>query len=155
MKTRHVRFDAIFLRNGGSIQNGKDPFFVTCQKERFAQRNTLVCPRCCHPAMLMKYLTMNSLLLALMFATLAFAFVPQRNVAFRASTFLQKTPEDFKSDFPPEESYEGDIDWDAEWKKVVSNKDQPRERPGKDFCKYRLYYAVFIVSVTARVLGSR
>lgn len=29
------------------------------------------------------------------------------------------------------ESYEGDIDWDAEWKKVVEKRDQPSERPGK------------------------
>ncbi len=29
------------------------------------------------------------------------------------------------------DSYEGDIDWDAEWKKVVENRDQPKTRPGQ------------------------
>jgi len=40
-------------------------------------------------------------------------------------------------DFPIEEetSYEGSVDWDAEWKKVVANRDQPIERPGKEFYK--------------------
>uniref|UniRef100_A0A6U0TQL6 Uncharacterized protein n=1 Tax=Eucampia antarctica TaxID=49252 RepID=A0A6U0TQL6_9STRA len=31
--------------------------------------------------------------------------------------------------------YPSDVDWDAEWKKVVASKDQPDERPGKDFYK--------------------
>jgi len=36
-------------------------------------------------------------------------------------------------DFPPieDDEYAGEIDWDAEWKKVVTNKDQPKERPGQ------------------------
>jgi hypothetical protein len=33
------------------------------------------------------------------------------------------------------ETYDGDVDWDAEWSKVVKNQDQPTERPGKDFYK--------------------
>jgi len=33
------------------------------------------------------------------------------------------------------ETYDGNVDWDAEWKKVVKNQDQPDERPGKDFYK--------------------
>jgi len=33
------------------------------------------------------------------------------------------------------DSYEGDIDWDAEWKKVVEKREQPSNRPGKDFYK--------------------
>lgn len=39
--------------------------------------------------------------------------------------------DDFPSDFPPpdEENYEGEVDWDEEWKKVVSNQDQPKKRP--------------------------
>ncbi|KAL3785759.1 hypothetical protein ACHAW5_003601 [Stephanodiscus triporus] len=28
------------------------------------------------------------------------------------------------------EQYEGSVDWDAEWKKVVQNRDQPTQRPG-------------------------
>ena len=40
-----------------------------------------------------------------------------------------------KGDTPSEEeiigeTYESSVDWDAEWKKVVENKDQPDERPG-------------------------
>ena len=37
----------------------------------------------------------------------------------------------FSSQMPPEERGEhaGDVDWDAEWKKVMENKDQPVERP--------------------------
>lgn len=38
-------------------------------------------------------------------------------------------------EFNVEEKYDGDVDWDAEWKKVVKNQDQPDERPGKDFYK--------------------
>ena len=29
-----------------------------------------------------------------------------------------------------EEKYEGSVDWDAEWQKVVQNRDQPTQRPG-------------------------
>lgn len=77
---------------------------------------------------------MRSIITAFLFATMAFAFVPQQqNRAFRV--VLQKTTDDFKEDFPSGEKYEGDIDWDKEWSKVVSNKDQPVERPGKDFYK--------------------
>ena len=36
---------------------------------------------------------------------------------------------------PGGDSYEGDIDWDAEWKKVVAEKGQSSDRPGKDFYK--------------------
>mmetsp|Transcript_12336 Transcript_12336/g.23117 ORF Transcript_12336/g.23117 Transcript_12336/m.23117 type:complete len:182 (+) Transcript_12336:139-684(+) len=36
---------------------------------------------------------------------------------------------------PGGDSYEGEIDWDAEWKKVVQQKGQKLDRPGKDFYK--------------------
>ena len=36
---------------------------------------------------------------------------------------------------PGGDSYEGEIDWDAEWKKVVQEKGQKVDRPGKDFYK--------------------
>lgn len=43
---------------------------------------------------------------------------------------------DFDSDFPPPSDNDDDgVDWDAEWKKVVANKDQPKQRPGQDFYK--------------------
>uniref|UniRef100_A0A7S3PWT8 Uncharacterized protein n=1 Tax=Chaetoceros debilis TaxID=122233 RepID=A0A7S3PWT8_9STRA len=43
---------------------------------------------------------------------------------------------DFKSTTPGEDNYESDIDWDAEWKKVVETKGQDSSsRPGKDFYK--------------------
>lgn len=38
-------------------------------------------------------------------------------------------------EFSVGETYDGDVDWDSEWKKVVQNQDQPSERPGKDFYK--------------------
>lgn len=34
-----------------------------------------------------------------------------------------------------DDEYTGEVDWDAEWKKVVANKDRDIERPGKDFYK--------------------
>ena len=34
-----------------------------------------------------------------------------------------------------DDEYTGEVDWDAEWKKVVENKDRDIERPGKDFYK--------------------
>ena len=36
---------------------------------------------------------------------------------------------------PGGDSYEGDVDWDAEWKKVVESKGNNIDRPGKDFYK--------------------
>ena len=79
---------------------------------------------------------MNCLLALLLIATMASAFVPQQNTAFRAGTTLKaKATDDFEGYLDAEDKYEGEIDWDAEWKKVVANKDQPKERPGKDFYK--------------------
>jgi len=44
-----------------------------------------------------------------------------------------------KGDFPPDDNeYAGEVDWDAEWKKVVANDgklDGGAQRPGKDFYK--------------------
>lgn len=46
---------------------------------------------------------------------------------------LRSSPNE--EDFPPPRDEEVSVDWDAEWKKVVANKDQPKQRPGKDFYK--------------------
>ena len=51
-----------------------------------------------------------------------------------------KNKKDDLSGIPREErtdggDYQGSVDWDAEWKKVVKNQGQPTERPGKDFYK--------------------
>jgi len=46
--------------------------------------------------------------------------------------FSEKNDND---DFNIGETYDGDVDWDAEWRKVVQNEDQPTQRPGKDFYK--------------------
>lgn len=68
------------------------------------------------------------------------AFSPARtSITFASETFSRSKAQSTHimakafSDFPPEDDdeYSGDIDWDAEWKKVVTNKDQPNERPGK------------------------
>lgn len=79
---------------------------------------------------------MRALLVNFLLASMASAFVPQQNRAFHSFPLQAKiTGDDFQSDFPSDDSYKGDIDWDSEWKKVVANKDQPIERPGKDFYK--------------------
>jgi hypothetical protein len=49
-----------------------------------------------------------------------------------ASLVLRSSPNE---DFPPPRDEEVSVDWDAEWKKVVANQDQPKQRPGKDFYK--------------------
>ena len=81
-----------------------------------------------------------------------------RSVTATSTTSLSLAKEDEYSDFPPEEGfpggadaeYKGDIDWDGEWKKVVSkqasessgssssssgSKKATSDRPGKDFYK--------------------
>jgi hypothetical protein len=97
--------------------------------------------------------------------TNAFAAVRPASVGFLArsgtvtATALSLAKEDEYSDFPPEEGfpggadaeYKGDIDWDGEWKKVVSKQategssgsssgsssknKATSDRPGKDFYK--------------------
>lgn len=89
--------------------------------------------------------SMYSLLIAFLLVASASSFVPQRNLSVCRSTRLHKTTDDFQSDFPPEEeAYKGDVDWDAEWKKVLANKDQPKERPGKDFCTYNSWICAMV-----------
>ena len=56
--------------------------------------------------------------------------------ALRTATSLHSENPNKESEIPKEEevvgeSYEGSVDWDAEWKKVVEDRDQPAERPGK------------------------
>jgi hypothetical protein len=53
----------------------------------------------------------------------------------RHSTSLRSENPNKESDLPREEEvvgdqYQGSVDWDAEWKKVVENRDQPPTRPG-------------------------
>lgn len=45
------------------------------------------------------------------------------------------------------EVYEGSIDWDAEWKKVVENRDQPAKRPGK----YKSQVEIAAIKATNKV----
>ena len=57
-----------------------------------------------------------------------------------SSSRISMIKTDQGDDFPPDESgdYEGSIDWDSEWKKVVANEGKlegGQERPGKDFYK--------------------
>jgi hypothetical protein len=56
--------------------------------------------------------------------------------ALRPFTSLHSENQNKDSDIPLEEEiigdkYEGSVDWDASWKKVVEDRDQPAERPGK------------------------
>lgn len=53
----------------------------------------------------------------------------------QTSTTLFSENNNNDDEFGVGETYDGDVDWDAEWKKVVKNQDQPGERPGKDFYK--------------------
>ncbi|GFH59492.1 hypothetical protein CTEN210_15968 [Chaetoceros tenuissimus] len=46
-----------------------------------------------------------------------------------------KVGNDEEDSFPKGDNYEGDIDWDAEWAKVVKEKGANIDRPGKDFYK--------------------
>lgn len=46
-----------------------------------------------------------------------------------------ETPRDFPPDEELVDSYKGEIDWDAEWKKVVQKQNAAADRPGKDFYK--------------------
>jgi len=45
------------------------------------------------------------------------------------------------------DQYEGSVDWDAEWKKVVANKDQPTQRPGK----YKSQVEISAIKATNKV----
>mmetsp|Transcript_30304 Transcript_30304/g.44261 ORF Transcript_30304/g.44261 Transcript_30304/m.44261 type:complete len:173 (-) Transcript_30304:359-877(-) len=53
--------------------------------------------------------------------------------SIKASTFEHSWRLGAKTD--NDEDFESEVDWDAEWKKVVENKNQPASRPGKDFYK--------------------
>ena len=63
------------------------------------------------------------------------SFLAKRNVFYTKSfrnDAAYMTQGGFE-DFPPQEEdeYQGEVDWDAEWKKVVTNKNQPQQRPGE------------------------
>jgi hypothetical protein len=60
-----------------------------------------------------------------------------RTTAFHRHAVMKMAPDNDFKDFEGEssEEYKGSIDWDGEWKKVMENKSQPTERPGKDFYK--------------------
>ena len=94
-------------------------------------------------------ITMNrfSALLLFLFAVLSLvsAFMPAQapctieRCSQRQSTFRRFVKAG--DEFPPEEEaeeYTGEVDWDAEWKKVVASDGKLKdgsERPGKDFYK--------------------
>lgn len=45
------------------------------------------------------------------------------------------------------DKYEGSVDWDAEWKKVVNDQNQPAERPGK----YKSQVEISAIKATNKV----
>mmetsp|Transcript_4388 Transcript_4388/g.7802 ORF Transcript_4388/g.7802 Transcript_4388/m.7802 type:complete len:174 (+) Transcript_4388:256-777(+) len=45
------------------------------------------------------------------------------------------------------DQYQGSVDWDAEWKKVVEDRDQPAERPGK----YKTQAEISAIKTTNKV----
>jgi hypothetical protein len=77
----------------------------------------------------------------LLFATSSSSFPCQRgcnslSLSLRRSPLLVSTylkAQEDEIEFG--EKYEGEIDWDAEWKKVVKNENQPKVRPGDKFYK--------------------
>lgn len=78
---------------------------------------------------------MKLFLLLLSLATIVSAFAPSSHVRWGASVGLKLSS---SPDLPPTEDGDDDldsVDWDAEWKKVVKNQDQPQQRPGNDFYK--------------------
>jgi len=94
-------------------------------------------------------ITLTTCLIAL-FAIAADAFQPSsmthRTLSTRTrtsnySSLHAKVDEEFIGDdegdsTPVGESYQGDVDWDAEWKKVVKEKGvSSSSRPGQDFYK--------------------
>jgi hypothetical protein len=88
--------------------------------------------------------TKVSLLLLLTIVAIASGFAPvphhsSSSVSTRSSSFLKlSAPPPSEEDFPSNIGGDADdssVDWDAEWKKVVKNKDQPRDRPGTEFYK--------------------
>lgn len=51
------------------------------------------------------------------------------------------------SDFPFEDTeYTGSVDWDAEWKKVMKEKEQRKERPGTGYYKTEAEIAAIVRS---------
>jgi len=52
-----------------------------------------------------------------------------------STTLFSQNNNNNEDEFGVGPKYDGDIDWDSEWKKVVENQDQPETRPGKDFYK--------------------
>jgi hypothetical protein len=45
------------------------------------------------------------------------------------------------------ETYEGTVDWDAEWRKVMENRDQPSQRPGN----YKSPVEISVIKTTNKV----
>ena len=56
-----------------------------------------------------------------------------RSLSAVQATFLRAQKGEDEVEFG--EKYEGEIDWDGEWKKVIQNQDQPEIRPGNKFYK--------------------
>lgn len=54
---------------------------------------------------------------------------------------------DFDEELLVGEQFESSVDWDAEWKKVVANQDQPEKRPGK----YKSQVEISAIKTTNKV----
>lgn len=73
-------------------------------------------------------------------------------VQTRHLTLLHSENPNKGGDIPSEEEvvgeqYEGSVDWDAEWKKVVENQDQPATRPGN----YKSQAEIAVTQATNKV----
>jgi hypothetical protein len=89
--------------------------------------------------------TIVSLLLLLYITTAFTSHSPwlQRSL-LKCSTDNRRLLSTSPDDIPPgdDDDYKGTIDWDAEWKKVVENKSQPKQRPGQGYYKSEAEIAV-------------
>lgn len=87
----------------------------------------------------MSNMSRTLLILLIAFVAYASAFQAPLQRSRLATTAVNAIVDD--GDFPPEEDnsdYSGNVDWDAEWKKVVASEgklDGGAERPGKEFYK--------------------
>lgn len=66
--------------------------------------------------------------------------------AFRPFTHLHSENRNTEEEVVGDQ-YEGSVDWDAEWKKVVEDRDQPAERPGK----YKTQAEIAAIKATNKV----
>ena len=74
-------------------------------------------------------------IVALLLILAVSGFAPPSPARATTKNLLRSSPNNNEDFPPPPEDDNATVDWDAEWKKVVANKEQPDKRPGQDFYK--------------------